>query len=234
MKISTKINKFAKLSLSEVIFISLMSSANFVIDILVSPFLKLVFTHVIAGVLIMVPINFIFITITKYSIEKFGSLTLYLIIFSIISIPTNLFGGVAGIYKVIVGLVLGFLLDIVFLPKNTKIRFLTSSIFGSIFWWISVFTIWEIFNLPFVFAFSNALKTNSFINSIIPVSEFINLPIVGFGWEFLKFSIFCGLISAFTVIIGFLIGYRLFMKMNKTSIFKMLNQYLNQKTSVSS
>ena len=135
-------------TLTEMIFIGLMAGLNFVVDIIASPAFKLIFTHIMAGILIMVPLNFLFLTLTKLLVDKPGSLTIYLVIFGVLSIPTALFGGVAGPYKIVVGLVIGVLLDIAFFPKNVGIKIALGAVLGSAFWWIATFTVWQAFNLP--------------------------------------------------------------------------------------
>jgi ABC-type thiamin/hydroxymethylpyrimidine transport system permease subunit len=121
-----------QLNLSEIIFIALMSAANVIIDLILSPGLKLLFTHLIAGIFIMVPINFLLMFLTKSIADKPGTLTMYLIIFGVLSIPTTMFGSVAGPYKILVGLIIGIGLDLVFLPKNMYLKLLFGTILGSI------------------------------------------------------------------------------------------------------
>ena len=72
-----------KLILPEIIFIALISAFNVVFDLGASAFLKnvLLVPHIIAGIFIMVPINFIFIFLIKSMVNKFGAITLYMTIF---------------------------------------------------------------------------------------------------------------------------------------------------------
>lgn len=202
-------------SLAQIIFVALMAAFNVVFDMVVSPSLIAIFTHVITGVLIMVPINFLFMSITKRVVEQFGSLTLYLAIFSTLAIPTSLFGGVAGVYKIVVGVAIGLLLDLAFLPKNLIVKLLTGSILGAIFWWIATYSVWQAFGLPFVTAFSNVVK-----NSSIDISALVALPVTGFGWEFFKFALICGLLSAGPVLIACTIGFVIFERIKKTASYQ--------------
>ena len=197
--------------LPEVIFISFMSGLNVGLDLLISIPLKIILGHIIAGIFIMVPINFILITFTKLIADKHGTITLYLFIFSLLSIPTSLFGGVAGIYKIFVGLLIGLMLDIAFIPKKTSIKLLFGAIIGSILWWISLFTIWQLFQLPFVTGFSSMLNSASenYAGSI-DLSRIVNLPIVGFGADFYLFAVLCGLLSSVPCLIARYGGYSLF------------------------
>lgn len=210
-----KDEKKKSFGLAQIIFVALMAAFNMVFDTVVSPSLIAIFTHVITGVLIMVPINFLFMSITKRMVDKFGTLTLYLAIFSTLAIPTSLFGGVAGAYKIVVGVAIGLLLDLAFLPKKPIIKLLTGSILGAIFWWVATYTVWQAFSLPFVTAFSNVVR-----NSKIDITALVALPITGFGVEFYKFALVCGLLSAGPVLIACIIGFIIFEQVKKTATYQ--------------
>ena len=66
----TEIDKPKKFNLAQIIFISLMASVNVGLDLLVSPAFIALTTHVIAGLLIMVPFNYLFISLTRFSVNK--------------------------------------------------------------------------------------------------------------------------------------------------------------------
>ena len=60
-------------SIPELIFISFMATLNVLFDLFVSPVLILLLGHIIAGILIMVPLNFLFISGSKDDFhELFG------------------------------------------------------------------------------------------------------------------------------------------------------------------
>ena len=61
--------KLEKYSLPQLIFIGLMSAANVGFDMLISPGFIALFNHIISGVLIMVPVNFLFISLVKYIVD---------------------------------------------------------------------------------------------------------------------------------------------------------------------
>lgn len=216
-KIKTKPFTFSS---AEIVFIALMSAANVGFDIIVSPGLILLFSHIIAGIFIMVPVNFLFMSITRLLVNKYGTLTFYLTIFGLISIPTTLFGGVAGPYKILVGLAIGIGLDALFLPKSPWLKIILGSIGGSIIWWVMTFTIWQAFNFPFVTAFSNLVNsTSSQFNGWIALSGFIHLPITKFGPDFFLFAVFCGLLSAVPVFMVSFAALGIYKRIEKTAVY---------------
>jgi hypothetical protein len=205
--------KSSYFTIAQIIFIALMSGANVVLSLLVSPIFKALFTHVIAGVFIMVPINFIFFVITKNLVNKFGTLGLYFLIYGVLAIPTPLFGGVAGVYKVVVGVAIGLVLDVLFLPKNKIVRMITVAFGGSLFWWTVVYSIWQLFDLPFVTAFSNLM------NGTFDLSAIITIPITGFGVDFFLFAFICGLFSAGPDFIATILADMTSNKIKKTAVY---------------
>ncbi len=218
-----------KFSLPQIIFISLMVSANVGLDLLVSPAFIALTTHIVAGLLIMVPINFLFISLTRFSVDKFGTLTIYMIVFGAISAPLPFWGGIAGIFKLFLGLLIGILLDCAFLFRKITLKIVMGAILGAIIWWLPTFIIWQLWNLPIVEAMSNMLKagTQQFTmgNGWIDLSGFLDLPITEFNFELIKFAIICGLISAVPVLITCIIGYQLFLQIKKTSVYERFTNY---------
>jgi hypothetical protein len=218
MEDQNKINQLkSRFGLAQIIFIALMAALNFVLDIVVSPGLKAVFTHVIAGIFLMVPINFLFLSLTKSMVRQFGTLTLYLTVFATMSIPTTMFGA-PGVYKILVGLAIGLCLDIVFLPKKPVLFIAIGGIGGAIAWWFATYSVWQAFGFPFVKAFSLLLKTDP-----INLSGIVNLPITGFGVDFVIFTLLCGLMSAGPVLVAVVAGYGIFKQIEKTALYQRFN-----------
>jgi hypothetical protein len=214
-----------KLSLHEVIFVALLSALNVGFSLILSPPLKILMGHVIAGIFFMVPINFVFITFLKLLINKFGVITLYLTMFSILTIPTTMFGGVAGIYKIIIGFVIGISLDIAFLPKKYPLKLFFGAFIGAVVWWICLFTVWELFQLPFVTAFSNLLNSASTIFAgSLDLSAILSLPITSFSLDFFLFALICGGLSGMPCLLASLGGLGLYRAISKTSIYDKFQQ----------
>ncbi len=210
-----------QLSLPEIILVALMSAFNVGFDLLISPPLKILFGHIIAGIFIMVPINFIFIAFTKLMVNKHGTITIYLIIFGILSIPTTMFGATPGAYKILIGAVIGIGLDVVFSFPNKIGKIIIGGILGSVIWWIALFSIWQLFQFPFVTGFSNLLNSASAIYAgSIDLSTIIQLPITGFGGPFFAFATLCGLFSAIPCVIGGFLGYGMFKTIEKTALYE--------------
>ncbi|MHA1720045.1 MAG: hypothetical protein DRO88_06195 [Promethearchaeia archaeon] len=225
----TEIDKPKKFNLAQIIFISLMASVNVGLDLLVSPAFIALTTHVIAGLLIMVPFNYLFISLTRFSVNKCGTSTIYMIVFGAISTPLPFWGGMAGIFKLFLGLIIGLFLDCAFLVKKMTLKIIFGAILGGIIWWVPTFIIWQLWNLPIVEAMSSMLKagTPQFTagNGWIDLSGILNLPITEFNLELIKFSLICGLISSIPILIAIFIGYRLFLEIKKTSIYERFTNY---------
>ncbi|MCK5342787.1 MAG: hypothetical protein KAR20_05255, partial [Candidatus Heimdallarchaeota archaeon] len=194
-------------------------------SLILSPPLKILLGHIIAGIFIMVPVNFVFITFIKLLVGKFGVITLYMTIFSILTIPTTMFGGVAGIYKLIIGLIIGMSLDLAFLPKKIPIKLSLGTFLGAILWWICLFTVWQLFRLPFVTAFSNLVNSASVVFAgSLDLSPFLSLPITSFSPDFFLFALICGGLSGIPCLLASLGGLGLFRAISRTSIYDKFQQ----------
>ena len=214
-----------KLGLHEVIFVALLSALNVGFSLIISPPLKLLLGHVVAGIFIMVPVNFVFVSFLKLLIDKFGVITLYLTLFGVLTIPTTMFGGVAGIYKIVIGFIIGVSLDIAFLPKKYPLKLFFGAFFGAVVWWICLFTVWELFQLPFVTAFSNLLNSAStlFAGSL-DFSAILTLPITSFSLDFFLFALICGGLSGIPCLLASFGGFGLYRAISKTSIYDKFQQ----------
>ncbi len=202
-------------SLPELIFISLMAGLNVVFDFFLSPVLIVLLGHVIAGILIMVPINFIFISLTKHLVDKFGSLTLYMFIFGALSIPTTFYGGFPGVYKLLAGLLVGLLLDFAFVIKKPIIlKVLLGGFLGAIGWWFASFFIWTLLDYPFITGMSTLL------NELVDLSNLITVPITEINQDFFFFVFICGLFSAIQCIVVSAITYPFAKSIKKTPIYE--------------
>lgn len=208
-------------SLSGIIFVALMSALNVGINLIISPAIKLLLGHIVAGILIMIPIDLIFVSLSKYLVKKHWTSTFYMTIFGTLSIWTTMFGATPGPYKIIVGFVIGLFLDLAMIPKNDLIKIFSGGIIGAIMWWISLFTIWQLFNFPFVTGFSTMLMGNhENYAGFVDLSGFIQLPITTFNGDFFLFAVIVGLLSAIPCIIGIGIGFSLEKTIEKTAIYE--------------
>ena len=173
--------------------------------------------------------NYLFISLTRFSVKKCGTSTIYMIVFGAISTPLPFWGGMAGIFKLFLGLIIGLFLDCAFLVKKMTLKIIFGAILGGIIWWVPTFIIWQLWNLPIVEAMSSMLKagTPQFTagNGWIDLSGILNLPITEFNLELIKFSLICGLISSIPILIAIFIGYRLFLEIKKTSIYERFTNY---------
>lgn len=211
--------KFRLFSLPEMIFITFMAVLNVGFDLLLSPILILFLGHIITGILIMVPINFIFISLTKHLVDKIGSLTIYMVVFSSIAIPTTFYGSSPGIYKLVTGVVVGFILDAVYIVKKPIfLKILLGGLLGSIGWWFGTFIIWTAFRFPFISGMSILL------NSLIEIAPIIeNPPII--NSEFFIFILFCGSLSAVQCVLLSALTYPVAKVVKKTAIYDKFSTY---------
>ena len=207
------------LQLVHIIFIALMASVNVGLDLLLSPSFILLFSHIIAGVLIMVPLNFIFISLTKYLVnDAFGSLTLYMTLFGAIAAPTTFFGVIPGLYKILAGVLIGITLDAVFLLRIWILRPIIGGLVGSITWWLSSFTVWTLFQFPYVAGFSNLF------NVFWDISGFITLPVAEVSMNMVKFAVICGITSSLPTILACFLSYGLFKKIEPSAVYSRFTQ----------
>ncbi len=213
---------FKSFTVAEVIFVALMVALNIGFDILVSPAMIALTTHIVAGLLIMLPVNFVFIGLVKFSIPKFGSLTFYMTVFGTIASPLTFWGSTPGLWKIPLGLLIGLALDLIFLPKiDKRARIFVAGIIGAVMWWLLTFTSWQLLGLPSVKGFSSMLNAASPVfNGAIDFSGVVDLPILEFGLDFVWFSILCGFLSAGPVIIALFVSYKFFGTIEKTAVYK--------------
>jgi hypothetical protein len=96
----------------------------------------------------------------------------------------------------------------------------TGGLIGSLFWWIGLFTVWQLFQLPFVTGFSTLLMGgHENYAGFVDLSNVVNLPITGFSGDFFLFGTLVGLISAIPCVIGIAGGYGLYRAVRNTAIY---------------
>jgi hypothetical protein len=170
--------------------------------------------------LVMVPVNFIFISLTKHLVDKFGALIVYMLVFSSLAIPTTFFGSTPGVYKLLVGIIVGIFLDTAyFVKKPVILRILLGGLIGAITWWIGTFLIWTALGYPFVTGMSNLM------NEVVNISTFISIPINKINRDFFLFTLICGSLSAFQCIIMTGITFPIAQTIKKTAIYDKFTNY---------
>jgi hypothetical protein len=202
------------------VFITLMAALNVGFDLLLSPVLILLLGHIVAGIFIMVPINFMFISLTKHLVDKIGALIMYMIVFSAMAIPTTFYGGTPGVYKLLAGLLVGLLLDVAYIVKKPVIvKIIMGGLIGSIGWWLGTFLVWTGLGFPFITGMSNLF------NSLIDLSSVMSLPITGINGDFFLFVLLCGVFSAFQCILLTFLTYPIAKAIKKTAIYTRFTSY---------
>jgi hypothetical protein len=105
----------------ELVFLALMAALMFVIAVVLGLFLtSITGVPLLGGIIVNWFLAFSLVLIAL-TIRKFGSLSLSIMIYSLLSVPTINFGP-PGIYKVIVGVAMGLIMDsFLYLGKYKKI-----------------------------------------------------------------------------------------------------------------
>ena len=106
-------------STKELIFIALMSAFMFAADFVIAIGIVTATGIPLSGGIISVVVIGFFYSIILFSVKKFGTATLVALIYTALASPTASFGP-PGAYKLIIGLVLGLLVDIVLYFGNYK------------------------------------------------------------------------------------------------------------------
>jgi energy-coupling factor transporter transmembrane protein EcfT len=112
--------RLEKFTVPELVVIALTVSLNFSIFIVFEPLLT---ASGIPPLPIIVPVAMMY-TLCRFLVNKFGTLTLSLLIFSILAIPTAVWGPFPGPYKIPIALVAGLITDTVMsLTRNRSYVF---------------------------------------------------------------------------------------------------------------
>ena len=137
-----------------------------------------------------------------------------MLVFSTLAIPTTFYGATPGVYKLLVGLVVGVLLDLGYsIKKPAVLKIIIGGLFGPILWWVGTFLLWTAFGFPFVTGMSN------FLNQFIELTGFISIPITDVNGDFFLFTLLCGVLSSIQCISMTAITYPIAQTIKKTAIF---------------
>ena len=103
----------------ELVFIALMGALMFTIAFsLGAGLIAATGTPLVGGLIVNLFVAFILV-LTGLTVRKFGTFTLILLIHTVLSTPTINFGP-PGVYKIIIGVSLGLLVDIILLASKYK------------------------------------------------------------------------------------------------------------------
>ena len=115
-----------KFSTKQIIFIALMAALLFALDLALVSGIDAAVGIPGTGVLVDSLLFVCIATIIGLTVKKFGTYTYLAFIYSLLTVPTNLLGP-PGIYKLVLGLILGLIADIVVVSfKYNKIGYLLS------------------------------------------------------------------------------------------------------------
>lgn len=136
-----RINMLKKFTTKELIFIALLGALVFVLDFILVVGLEAVIGIPGVGLLIDTIILIAIAVVGAKIVPKFGVFTIWALIYSVLAIPTNIIGP-PGIYKIVIGLVLGLLGDVIlFLFRYKNLGYYLS------------LTIANVLTIPFLYFF---------------------------------------------------------------------------------
>ena len=110
---------FKKFTTKELVLIAIIAAFVFAFDIVVVSLIDIVTGVPGAGFLVDTLIVVAIAVAGGLAIKKFGTFTSIILIYSVLSIPTNILGP-PGVYKVFIGVVLGLIIDLVILAFSYK------------------------------------------------------------------------------------------------------------------
>ncbi|MBM3291222.1 hypothetical protein FJY84_00925 [Candidatus Bathyarchaeota archaeon] len=163
----------------DIALISIFVSLNFMVSLYIAPTLNLVIPHVFVGAILMVPFN-LFLSYLAWAITTKKIFTLYFLLYGILTMPTTIWGSTPGLFKPILGLLIGLTLDLLTLKSNPNKK-TTKTLFGIIFptiWWLLSGLIWQISGLPINQIFQNMLSSISFLKPFTQQSILITFIII--------------------------------------------------------
>ncbi len=113
-----------KLNTRELTYLGLFGVLMFLLSFIFGSALNVITGNPSASGFITQIFQAIILTIALLTVKKFGAATIIWLIYGIFAIPTNMFGGFPGPYKVLLCLILGIIMDtILFLFKYKKWSF---------------------------------------------------------------------------------------------------------------
>lgn len=115
-------DKRRKFNTKELAFIGLMGALMFALSFLFGNVLNIATGNPAASGFITQIIQGIILTVAILTTRKFGTATYMWLIYGILAIPTNMWGGLPGIYKVLISLATGLIFDTVIYLFRYKIK----------------------------------------------------------------------------------------------------------------
>lgn len=115
-------NKRKSFNTKELAFIGLMGALMFALSFLFGSALNIATGNPAASGFITQIIQGIILTVAVLTTRKFGTATYMWLIYGILAIPTNMWGGLPGMYKVLISLATGLIFDTVIYLFRYKIR----------------------------------------------------------------------------------------------------------------
>jgi len=148
--------------------VSIMAAGNFAISLYVTPALTLFIPKVFVGALIMTPLN-LFLSYTTWAITRKRIFTVYFFVYGLLTMPTIVWGNAPGLFKPVLGVMIGLSLDMLatkLRPKSVFTKYSVALIFPTI-WWSLTGLMWLMAGLPVIQLFQGMLMSVSTLSPLV-------------------------------------------------------------------
>jgi len=122
--------------------------------------LKLIIPHVFLGVFLMVPLD-LFLAYTVWAITRKRIFSLYFLVYGLLTMPTTIWGNTPGIFKPLLGIVIGLCLDLIAFrlqPDSRMVKTVMAVLFPVVYWSLTG-AMWVLAGLPIVTIFQGMLMS---------------------------------------------------------------------------
>lgn len=140
--------------------VSIMAAGNFAISLYVAPALTLLIPKVFVGALIMTPLN-IFLSYVTWAITNKRIFTMYFFVYGLLTMPTTVWGNAPGLFKPILGVMIGLSLDMLAAKLQPESRFskYAVAVLFPVIWWSLTGLMWLMAGLPVIQLFQGMLMS---------------------------------------------------------------------------
>ena len=148
--------------------VSIMAAGNFAISLYVTPALTLFIPKVFVGALIMTPLN-LFLSYTTWAITRKRIFTVYFFVYGLLTMPTIVWGNAPGLFKPILGVMIGLSLDMLatkLRPESVFAKYSVALMFPMI-WWSLTGLMWLMAGLPVIQLLQGMLMSVSILSPLV-------------------------------------------------------------------
>jgi hypothetical protein len=166
------VNRMKKFTIPELVVIALTAALNFVIFIVLEPLFAALHMPPLP-ILFIVAMNYVLL---RFIVDKYWTITLSLVIFSILATFTPIWGGVPGLHKIPIAFIAGIATDTALsLTKKFSYVFrgiLYGAVNGLIMMPLMTFTVFFLFHSPL---------SQKMVHGLIVVLTIVDMVVEAFG-----------------------------------------------------